>query len=75
MPRRTDPSSYGAPRFSPPADTSRYFGSHSQEARRLMDAASAADWAGDRARADRLRDDAAYHRTEAATHGDCMPLF
>lgn len=63
------------PRFSPPADRSTLFGSHTQEARRLRAAAEDAEWSGDIAKADSLRRAADWHRNEAATNGDLLPLF
>ncbi|WP_395454839.1 hypothetical protein ACHMW5_13890 [Azospirillum melinis] len=63
------------PRFSPPADRSHLFGSHTQEARKLRSAADAADWTGDHDTAKRLYARADWHRNEAATHGDLAPLF
>lgn len=76
MPRITGLPRGMVPRYTPPADMSRFYGSYRAEVRRLETAASDADWRGDHAKADKLRAELAVVRREQdEAHTDVMPLF
>lgn len=63
------------PHYRPPADNSHLFGSHARKIKQLTQQASDAEWAGDFAEADKLRNKADYHRSELAVNGDWAPNF
>lgn len=75
MPKPTGLPLGHIPRFAPPADRSALFGSHTAEYRRLKIEVGNADWSGNPDTAKRLYARAEFHRAEAATNGDLMPLF
>lgn len=54
---------------------SHLFGSHKRKIQALTQQASDAEWSGDFAKADKLRRDIDYHRSELALNGDWAPNF